>query len=75
MLPNSLQEEIKIATHWVENQCGCCPYDHLLFVAEKEWEYAKADAQYYRTWQQQHDFVEEVIWKEAQSFVDMVRGA
>jgi hypothetical protein len=74
-LPSRLEEEVRLACHWVEHQCGCCPYDHISFVAEKEYEYAVADQQFYRTAKQQNNFVEEVIWKEAQRFVDMVRGA
>lgn len=74
-LPNRIEEEIRIACRWVEQQCGCDAYDHIRFMAEMEYEYAVADPIYYRTKREQYDFVEEVIWKEAESFIDMVRGA
>ena len=74
-LPSRIEEEIRLACRWVEHQCGCCPYDHIHFVAEREYEYCVADPQYYRTKAEQYDFMEEVIWKEAEAFIDMVRGA
>ena len=74
-LPTRLEEEVRLACRWVEHQCGCFPYDDILFVAEVEYDYAVSDPQYYRTWREQYDHVEEVVWKEAEHFVDMVRGA
>jgi len=74
-LPSRLEEEVRLACHWVEHQCGCSPYDDLWFLAVTEYEYAHDDAELYRTWREQYNYVEEVIWKEAQRFVDMVRGA
>ena len=74
-LPSRLEEEVRLACRWVEHQCGCSPYDDLYFVAETEYAYAHDDAEFYPTWREQYNYVEEVIWKEAQHFVDMVRGA